>query len=385
MALVADKLLAEARERTGLSDFGGTTFMPGLETYLSSLASEAKLTEQATAQVKATILRRLENRLHIEEWYKVNNGATDPSLTGPVFIIGLPRSGTTAIGNILSLNATEFRPLRMWEQRQPVPPPVLETESTDPRRLAYAEEVATIRRERPDLAAMHLWETDAAVEDIELLGLESRNQELPVPVFSYHRWWREADARPAFLYHRRVVSLLQSRRPPNRWLFKSPYHCFHTEEILNAYPDAKFIWTHRDPVKSVVSNMSFLIAFSPASTETHNPKTLGPHYSEHLRIGLERCMAARSRIGEEHFCDVYQTDLTADPIGTAARVYEFLRLEFGAAERTAVAKWDEVNHSGAHGVHNYTAEEYGLHDDQIRSDYAFYTDAYGILNHGKRS
>jgi len=292
--------------------------------------------------------------------------------------MGLPRTGTTAVGNVMSLDP-QFRPLRVWEQLELCPPPVLEHEHDDPRRIAYAESTAALHEQTPELAAMHLYDTDATAEDVHVLGLEFRSQEMTLPVLGYRGWWREADMSDAYRYHRRAIALLQSHRPPNRWLLKSPYHCYHLDAIVEVYPDARFVMTHRDPVEAIPSAVSFITTLSPpGALARHDLRELGPHYAEHLRIGLEREISARRRLGADRFLDVHHRDYVADPMGELERIYEFAGRALTPATQTAMERWHAANRRGAHGVHRYVPEDFGLRDDRLRSDFRFYTDEYGI-------
>ena len=156
----------------------------------------------------------------------------------------------------------QFRCLRGWEQAKPCPPPMLEEEASDPRRLASAQQMESVPAE---LKAMHLYDVDAAMEDTEVLGMAFHGQQYTLPVYGYHAWWRGSDCGPTFAYHRRVVTLLQSRRPPDLWLFKAPHHKFHLEPIAAAYPDVRFVMTHRDPAKVVPSYASLVSMIFPAA------------------------------------------------------------------------------------------------------------------------
>ena len=179
----------------------------------------------------------------------------------------------------------------------------------------------------PALKAMHLYDVDAAMEDTEVLGMAFHGQQYTLPVYGYHAWWRGADLGPTFAYHRRVVMLLQSRRPPDLWLFKAPHHKFHLEPIASAYPDVRFVMTHRDPAKVVPSYASLVSIIFPAADGERDMKRLGREVCEHLRIGMENAIAARARLGEQRFLDVHHRELNADPMGTLQRVYDFLGLE----------------------------------------------------------
>ena len=225
---------------------------------------------------------------------------------------------------------------------------------------------------------MHLYDADASVEDTWLLGMAVHGQQYTVPVYGYHAWWRTADATAAYAYHRRVIKLLESQRPPHLWLFKAPHHNFHLEAILAAYPDARFVMTHRDPVKAVPSWASLVSTIFPDSATELDLHRLGREVSNHLRVGVEQAIAARARIGEDRFHDVHHRDFVADPMGVVRRVYDFLGYELTPSVEQTIADWTVENRSGAQGTHHYTAEQFGLSDAQLRDDYRFYTDHFDV-------
>jgi hypothetical protein len=369
-----DVLLSQAMESTGLSDFGPGDFREGLDVLLDSLERDGDLSPSTDAGVIDAFRRRLVNRLQVEAWYHDHAEIEQLLVRGPVDINGLPRTGTTALANMLSLDP-QFRPLRGWEQSQPCPPPTLDTEARDPRRL---EAVETDEHMPPEMRAMHLYDVDATFEDTEVLGMAFHGQQMTLPVYGYHAWWRKADLTDTYRYHRRVVKLLQSRRPPDLWLFKAPHHKFHLEAIVTAYPDVRFVMTHRDPSKVVPSYASIVSAILPAPDGERDLRRLGREISDHLREGMENAIAARSRIGDERFLDVHHRDLVADPMGELHRIYQWLGLELGAPVERAMAEWQTANRAGAHGIHRYTAEQYGLSDARVRSDYDFYIRRFDV-------
>ena len=216
------------------------------------------------------------------------------------------------------------------------------------------------------MKAMHIYELDATVEDTELLGMAFHGQQYTLPVYGYHAWWRSADAVPAYEYHRRVVKLLQSRRPPDFWLFKAPHHNFHLDAIAHAYPEARFVMTHRDPGKAVPSWASIVSAIFPPAAAQRDLHRLGHEVSNHLRVGVEQAIAARSRLGEDRFLDVHHRDLIADPMREVRRVYEFVGAELTPSVERTIGDWQVANRSGAQGAHHYTAEQFGLTTEQIR-------------------
>jgi hypothetical protein len=355
-------------EESGLSDFGPGDFHEGLEVLLRSLELDGDLSPDADIRVLGDFRRRLVNRLEVEAWYEGHPEVEDVAVCGPVDINGLPRTGTTALADMLSIDP-QFRCLRGWEQVKPCPPPTPDGEATDARRIQF---VKARDSESPELRAMHIYEVDATMEDTELLGMAFHGQQMTLPVRGYWDWWREADLSPAYHYHRRVVKLLGSRRPPDLWLFKAPHHKFHLEALVSAYPDIRFVMTHRDPAKVVPSYTSLVSTILPPADGQRDLRRLGSDICEHLRIGMEHAIEARARIGEDRFLDVHHVQLVADPKGTVRRVYDWLGLELAPSVEQAILDWQEANRVGAQGTHRYTAEQYGLSTAQIRSDYDFY-------------
>ena len=374
----ADTLLSQAVEQAGADDFGPGDFRTGLDVLLDSLERDGDLDPAADVRVIGDLRRRLVNRLEVEAWYATHPDVADVRLQGLIDIHGLPRTGTTALADMLSLDP-QFRCLRGWEQMRPVPPPRPENEQADDRRLEF---IAARRLDPAEHRAMHLLEIDATMEDTELLGMAFHGQQMTLPVPSYRRWWRHADLTETYRYHRRVVQLLGSRRPPDLWLFKAPHHKFHLEALARAYPDIRFVMTHRDPAKVVPSYTSLVSTIFPRPAGHRDLRALGREVSEHLREGLERAIAARARIGADRFLDVHHVDLVDDPQATVRRVYDWLGYELTPETHRAILDWQQANRVGAHGTHSYTAEQFGLSEEQIRSDYDFYIRHFDVAVKG---
>jgi hypothetical protein len=369
-----DALLAEVAEQAGLSDFGPGDFREGLEVLLASLAADAALSAASAKAVTSDVRRRLVNRLEVEQWYTDHPEIEDLPVRGPVDINGLPRTGTTALASMLSLDP-QFRCLRRWEQTRPCPPPRLEDEVTDPRRIASIDEIEAMRAVMEE---KHIFEVDATTEDTELLGMAFHGQQFTLPVYGYHAWWRAADMRSAYSYHRRVVKLLEWHRPPDLWLFKAPHHNFHLEAFVDAYPEARFVMTHRDPAKAVPSWASMVSSILPDPESDRDLHRLGREVAEHLRVGVEQAISARARLGPDRFLDVHHRRLVTDPRGTVRQVYEFLGLDLTSTVERAILDWEAANRVGAHGVHHYTAEQFGLTAAGVRDEFGAYIRHFDI-------
>jgi hypothetical protein len=369
-----EQLMEQAADQAGLSDFGPGDFGDGLAVLLDSLERDGDLAPGTDDAVVGDLRRRLVNRLEVEAWYVEHPEVNDTTVVGPVDINGLPRTGTTALADMLSLDP-QFRCLTGWEQTKPVPPPIAGEEDGDSRRQAFVR----LQDQRSDAQkAMHIVEIDATMEDTEVLGMAFHGQQMTLPVAGYRAWWRKADLTETYEYHRRVVKVLGSRKPPDLWLFKAPHHMFHLEALARAYPDVRFVMTHRDPAKVVPSYTSLVSTIFPPPAGERDLRVLGSEVSTHLHEGMERAIAERARIGEDRFLDVHHRDLVGDPKGTVRRVYESLGLDLAPEVAQTIFDWQDAHAVGAGGTHHYTAEQFGLSAEQIRADYDFYIRRFGV-------
>jgi hypothetical protein len=365
MALDPEILIKTATERTGLSDFGADGWQVGLEQLLDAAGHDLPGDDAGAAVVEGRALNRLVTRLQIEDWY-ADHGAEAAAhpIQGPVVILGLPRTATTALQYLLTVDP-QFRYQRMWEVASPVPPPELATEATDPRRLGSSANA----NER------HISTADGPMEDVIALGLNFHSLDLGLPVPTFTKWCRDADLASTFAYHERVLRLLHSHRPPYRWLLKTPNLLFHVDQLVAHYPDARFLWTHRDPQRAFPSACSVIRSAQSDAVPSHvsDPHALGRYLLDHWVQGTNRAMAARDSLGEGRFCDISQAQIDADAVAVVERIYDFLGLELTPEVRTNMTTWEQANKAGSRGKHSYSAEEYGLTDDTIRDAFASYT------------
>jgi hypothetical protein len=374
----SEKLLEDAIAEAGYDDFGPGDFREGLDVLLSSLEHDGDLDRCTDAGVVGDLRRRLVNRLDIEAWYREHPEVYEAVIEGPVDVNGLPRTGTTALADMLSIDP-QFRCLTGWEQTKPVPPPVAGKDAEDPRRQAF---VSMHEGRSAEQKAMHIVEIDATMEDTEVLGMAFHGQQMTLPVPGYRAWWRKADLTETYQYHRRVVKLLGSRKQPDLWLFKAPHHKFHLEALSKAYPDIRFVMTHRDPAKVVPSYTSLVSTIFPPAASERDLHALGSEVSEHLREGMTHAIEERARIGEDRFLDVHHRALVAEPRATVRRVYEWLELELRPDVAQAIFDWQGAHAIGTEGRHRYTAEQFGLSTDEIRQDYDFYIRRFDVALEG---
>jgi hypothetical protein len=362
-----DELVDRARARTGLSELGADGWQDGLAHLVAALPVDLRGDATAIATFEEIIVSRLSHRVRVEQWYAEHGDDATPPVEAPVVIVGLPRTATTALQFLLASDP-QFRFARPWEVSAVFPPPELATEAEDPRRLASTSR-SSVR---------HIASIDGPIEDGPLLSLHCHGQELGAPLFSYTTWWRTADMVSTFAYYDRVLRFLHSRRPPYRWLIKSPLYLFHLTSMAEQFPDARFVFTHRDPARSLPSTCSTVLdawTLTVPSVQVDH-REVGRFILEHYLDGMERALAARDALGEDRFLDVGQREVQDDALGTAERIYAFLDLELTDEVRTAIARFATENRRGARGAHTYTAEQFGYSTDGIRTAFRDYLDRF---------
>ena len=377
MSFSADELEEGARAATGLDDFGSSYYREGLERTVEALNTEADLNEMGTVIQHATISNALIQRLRIEDTYKQHPEIEDEEIGGPVFVIGLPRTGTTALSQLVA-NDPQFRSLRLWESQACTPPPETATQHTDPRIAAAAEGIAMMDGMFPRMRAMTSSEPEAATECQDLMGMSFRTFHFDgvVRVPGYLSWLLECDMRETYAYHRRVLKLLQWHCPPNLWHLKTPVHMFALDALVEAYPNAKFLWSHRDPAKVLASVCSLIQYIRSWSSDRDDAEELG---AEQLRCwveGVRRAMDFRKRFGDDRFVDVSFADLQNNPVSTVANGYQQLGLGFTADAEKQVRKWADGHKPGARGAHVYELADYGLTQEGVREPFREYLATY---------
>jgi hypothetical protein len=367
MRATAQELIDRAMATTGLTDFGPDGWREGLDQQVAALAVDVT-EEEAAERVERILLDKLVTRLRIEEWYADHGAEAAHPVEGPLVIMGLPRTATTATHHLLSLDP-QLRYLRTWERDQPLPPPDVDTESSDPRRREVEQ------------STMHIRRVDGPAEDGPVHALDFRSGHgLPLPTFE--EWWKANRHPTAFAYQDRVLRMLHSHRPPHRWLLKYPSYAYQLDDLLAQWPDVKFIWTHRDPAKLVPSTCSVVVDGYRRRIPDWEPddwSAFGHEQLDRFAEAARRGVASRARIGDERFIDISQQEMEASAVDVAQRIYDFAGLPLSGELRETMAAWAEENRTGSRGAHAYTAEQYGLTTDEIREAFAGYLDKYGAF------
>ncbi|BBZ67262.1 sulfotransferase [Mycolicibacterium insubricum] len=377
MTFSADELEDGARQATGLDDFGSPYYREGLERTVEALNTEADLNDLGRVIQHATVSNALIQRLKIEETYKQHPEIADEVVEGPVFVIGLPRTGTTALSQLVAADP-QFRSLRMWESQQPTPPPEAETQHCDPR-IADAETgLAMLNDMFPLMKSLYNSEATAATECQDLMGMSFRTFHFDgaVRAPSYLAWLMDCDMGETYAYHARVLKLLQWHCKPSLWHLKTPVHVFALDALVETYPNARFMWSHRDPAKVMGSVCSLIKYVRSWSSDRDDAHELGAEQLASWVEGIRRAMDFRRRVGDERFADVSFAELQSSPVSTLERAYRQLGLEFTETSRRTAGDWAQSHRPGSRGAHDYDLADYGLTPEQVRASFAEYLATY---------
>jgi hypothetical protein len=373
----AQELVDAACAHTGLSDFGADTWREGFNVLLRSINDDAALSALGEEVLADRLTGILRNRLEIEDWFRRHPEIGEQRISPPLFSVGLPRTGTTALANLLALDPAR-RSLRTWEANQPCPPPATATEHSDPRITQAAAGIAMQKQMFPDFVGMLPVSAAGPEECIFALALDFRSQlfEAMVRIPTYSDWLLKCDMEPAYRYYHRVLQLLQWRCPPTRWSLKAPSHMHAIVELDRVFPGARFVMTHRSIINSIPSTAALVSALTASLTKEPDPCYLGRHFAEFWATALRRLIDFREAGNEERFFDIEFADLQSKPIDVVRRLYAWLGEDISAEAERRMVTWWEDSAKERQPAGRRRAEDFGIDVGELSQRFAFYTERF---------
>jgi hypothetical protein len=363
---VAD-LQASASRLTGLADFGIDDYTDGLRVILESYARDAQLTQLGQKVARVGLRGALAARLLAEAGCAAHPEYASVRVERPIFVTGLPRSGTTALHRLLTADPAH-QGLELWLAEMPQPRPPRETWAGNP---VFGHIQAAYERhhvEHPEFMGVHYIAADTVEECWQLLRqtLRSISYECLAHLPTYSAWLRDQDWIGPYQRHRRNLQLIGLNEPGHRWVLKNPSHLFALDAIMAVYPDALIIQTHREP-STVIGSMCSLAAHATDGwSDRFRGAVIGSDQLELWARGLAEFAAARARYDQSQFLDVDYADFTADPVGTVESVYARFGLPYSAAAADAVRVVRVQAAAGAgHPAHRYALADFGLTAEQV--------------------
>ena len=381
--LDADSLLRAAVANTGLDDFGAGDWREPFETYVKALDEEACLTLLGRIRLRQEVLDLLQSRLQVEDWYARHPEIDDEEIVAPIILTGQGRSGTSFLQNVLAENP-DYKTLRHWEMLFPCPPPEAATYATDPRIAKADAFVGQWARVVPSIAGMHEFGGNVPFEDTVMMALNFTSDAwlcAIAQVPSYAMYMAKLGHEAAFRYHKRVLKLLQWRNPRSHWVLKDVFHLGRLPALLETYPDACIVWSHRDPVRASASMVNLLGCMQWAGSD--DPLQHGAlEYCRDPRVSAERFhmvidQIENGEIPRDRICHIQYKQLVSGPIGTIQSIHDYFRIPLTDRGRAGMATYLRENPRDNRPAHRYPIPE-GQALAEARRVYARYQEYFEI-------
>jgi hypothetical protein len=342
-----DTLHEEAMRAAGSADFGDPSYRAALRLVLEAYDHEARFHDAGRVAARANLVQLLATRLRSEQALNAHRPRLATDIRRPIVVLGLVRTGSTTLHHLLGQDRS-IQTLEYWLASRPQPRPPRDTWEGHPDFRESAAEIEAMYAFDPALRAIHLMRADLAEECRHLLAQSFVDDsfEVNATVPSYTRWYEGGRHVAAYRRHRALLGLVASTRPEARWALKYPVHMKHLEALLEVYPDACVVWTHRDPARVLASYVELIAGFRAIYEEDIDRAAIASEQLEVWAAGAERAIAVRARHDPAQFHDVMFAELVADPIGAVRRIYERFGLALTAEAEQEMRAWQATTVEG---------------------------------------
>ena len=377
--LDTEALIERACQRTGLADLGHDSFREPFARLVRALETEAVLSPIGRRIALTRLQGALCNRLMLQADRERFPGLGDQTIERPLFIVGMPRTGTSILFHLLAQDPGHLTPM-LWKLDFPSPPPPRDPSLWEPRVWQTRFRSLVLRGLLPELRVVHTVEAGLPHECVVMMGHEFASivYSIPYHVPSYEDWLLEADFRPAYAWHRRFLEQLQLQVTQPRWVLKSPTHLLSLDTLFEVYPDARIVWTHRDPIDAVPSIASLTCTLRALSSEAIEPGAIGPRAAHFWSRAIDRSQAFRAAHPEleGRFLDVHFTDICKDPLAVARRIDGCFALGISSLGWARMRSFNQKHPRHEHGEHQYPAETFGVDPASVAASFKRYREAH---------
>jgi hypothetical protein len=373
-----DSLHRLARLATGFDDFGDSRYQDPLRRLLRALAADPGFRGPKRASIEQLLIGLLISRQHSEAgWARAPRTLLQP-VRAPLFITGLPRTGTTVLHKLLAVDP-QLQGLEAWLAGSPTPRPPRATWEQNPQYRMSVWAVERRYQNSPGLRAVHSTAADEVDECFMLLAQDfvSRSFAQLASVPEYDAWLANADFRPAYQRYANNLKLIGGHEPDRRWLLKDPLHLPHVGALLDVFPDAFVVLTHRAPAAAVASACSLTTKLYPPEL-VEDRQLIGAQVSRFWSEAVAHCEQVRAT-QDERFIDIDYRQIVADPVGVVRTIYSRCGLELSPQVEQRMAAWLAANPQNKHGQHRYTLADFGLDKAAVEAQFADYLHRHPYL------
>jgi hypothetical protein len=371
-------LLAVAERQTGLSDFGDCWFLEPMAFLFESVEREAKLNALGRFVFFQHAIQLLRNRLYLQQDWKIDKRICRRKICKPVFITGLPRTGTTLLHGLLTQDQEVFTAPLTWEVIYPSP-----AQGDTRRRIERAEQnLKWFDRLVPALRAIHPVSAELPQECVAIMSHCFLSQEFDTmfDLREYESWLEEQDHRSVYAFHKQFLQHLCPGSPERRFVLKAPAHLNSLEAIFEIYPDAKIIHTYRHPLQVLPSFANLNFTLKSAFSRDMDPFEAGSGVVEYCLRHLQKFFASRDRLEANCTMDISYADLVRDPMSVVSQIYTELGERLTSDAESRMVKFLSENPQAKWGPHVYTAAAFGLNAPAIEEQFRFYTERFNMAS-----
>lgn len=364
-----------ARRRSGVSAELDDGFRTEMQFLLDSFVSHGGLTALGQIAIRQMILRRLTTRLRLAHELRQHPEIEDVPIRRPLFIVGLPRTGTTLLHRLLNCDPANRAPL-LWQLLTPLTLDTSQTEIQNRIRRAQRQ-VRVMVAAAPGLRAIHDLDVHQP-DECQFLLPHGPVYHAICPIPQYLQWLNRRDPRPDYQYFKRQLQVLQWRQPERRWVLKSPLHLGALDALLSVFPDARIIQTHRAPATVLASLCSMVETGALVTNRRIDRTQIGQDLLAIWSAAMSRAVQVRQTAGQHCFIDVRYNQLTADPIDTVENVYRHFGESLSPEGRGRMRGYLDHDRHSTHGTHQYSLERYGLNKSVVNRAFADYHTYFDI-------
>ncbi|WP_280827932.1 sulfotransferase [Mycobacterium sp. OTB74] len=378
-----ERMTSEAIAQARADDFVDTDgFWDRVTAYVEAIEADDGLTQLIRGTLRQRIVRLLRNRLSLTDLLSRYPEIESIPIEKPFIVVGMPRSGTTHLVNLLAADPRR-RALPYWESQDPLPIPGQGPDASglDPRYARAKAEHDGMMLSTPAIAAMHDRFPEAIEEEVEILDLDFASYVLEwhARVPNWRDYYLRLDQTTHYGYLKKVLQALTFLRGPRTWVLKSPQHCEQLGPLSATFPDATIAFTHRDPV-AVIQSAITMMAYSDRMRRTSiEPQWLLDYWTDRVERLLSACVRDRALIPADRSIDISFHHLNGHEMNLLDALYDLAGVELNAKARKAFHAYLDGNPRGKHGAVRYDLPgHFGVTPTELRSRFGFYFDRFDV-------
>ncbi len=380
--LSTDRLINQARRRTGLQNFGDESFRAGLEMLTAELRGQAQLSQIGRLAAHFNLLENLCVRLQLIDFRAQRPEVARQQIQRPLFVIGLPRTGTTILFELIAQDPAMRSP-SSWEVAKPIPPPKHASYQNDKRIRSVDRFMALAEKLSPGFQAIHAIGARLPQECVYIFASQFVSEQFGYMynIPAYRAWALDQDMTASYRWHANFLQHLQVDCGREHWVLKTPFHLAYLKYLFAQYPDAAIVWTHRRPLEAMASFSSLASTLHGGFSDTVDPRAIGAHEFEHFSKIVQTGIQQRRGLDQSQFLDVSFSAICSNPIAVIRNLYEYFGMHLGSEAETRMRAYLKQRPRNLYGEHRYSAAEFGLDGSQERDLYGEYLTLFGEYLH----